>query len=529
MSVKLEYAKMPVPRRRFLQGAGAVAATTALAAPGSRAFAQSGSGFRMRSYSDLRTYDPSFSAGVPDGELQNLVFVSLIGYKPGRVWEWKLDGAAEMEQTDPTHIRFALRDDIGFGDGFGAVTAEDVKFSFERVADPALESNNAPDWEQLDEVQVTGERTGVIALKKAFPPLWLTTLTNYTGIIVSKRAVEALDGKRMATEPVAQSGPYRLKSWTPRQSSSFVRNPDWAGERYDFDTIDVFPIDDEATAEIAFEAGEIDFTRVSLASVERLRTSPPAGATLDEYPSLFYVWLGMNVEHPKLRSRELRQAIQYAIDVPTILEAAYFGAVEPSTGIIAPGLTGNRPAGMIAPEANLERARELLEASGETGVSLTLNVINKTDFTTAAQVIQANLAAIGIDVEIIVNDSGTFWALGDENAGDAWRDLQLVMNRFSMRPDPSYATTWFTQEQVGVWNWERFRSEEFDRLHNAAATESDVARRDEMYRKAQDLMEESGAYRFITHEATPVIYASDRVVPALRPDGLPLLRDFRRA
>ena len=49
-----------------------------------------------------------------------------------------------------------------------------------------------------------------------------------------------------------------------------------------------------------------------------------------------------------------------------------------------------------------------------------------------------------------------------------------------------------------------------------------------MYRKAQDLMEESGAYRFITHEATPVIYRNT-VAPALRPDGLPLLRYFGKA
>ena len=49
-----------------------------------------------------------------------------------------------------------------------------------------------------------------------------------------------------------------------------------------------------------------------------------------------------------------------------------------------------------------------------------------------------------------------------------------------------------------------------------------------MYRRAQDLMEDSGAYRFITHEATPVVHAS-AVVPALRPDGLPLLRYFGKA
>jgi len=49
-----------------------------------------------------------------------------------------------------------------------------------------------------------------------------------------------------------------------------------------------------------------------------------------------------------------------------------------------------------------------------------------------------------------------------------------------------------------------------------------------MYRRAQDLMEESGAYRFITHGVTPNLYYTS-VVPATRPDGLPLVQYFRRA
>ena len=181
---------------------------------------------------------------------------------------------------------------------------------------------------------------------------------------------------------------------------------------------------------------------------------------------------------------------------------------------------------MVPAAANLEKARQLLAESGESGVHLTLDVINKTAYTTAAQVIQANLRQIGIDLDVNVHESATFWTLGSESAGDQWKKVQLIMNRFSMTPDPYYATSWFTQEQVGVWNWERFRSQEFDAIHEQAAQETDRARRDSLYRKAQDLMEESGAYRFITHEATPVAYRN-AIRPALRPDGLPLLRYFQ--
>jgi peptide/nickel transport system substrate-binding protein len=87
---------------------------------------------------------------------------------------------------------------------------------------------------------------------------------------------------------------------------------------------------------------------------------------------------------------------------------------------------------------------------------------------------------------------------------------------------------WFTCDQVGVWNWERVCNKEFDELHNKALAELDNDKRDVMYKKLQDMMEESGAYRFITHEATPAIYR-DTIIPGVRPDGQPLLRHFRKA
>ena len=104
--------------------------------------------------------------------------------------------------------------------------------------------------------------------------------------------------------------------------------------------------------------------------------------------------------------------------------------------------------------------------------------------------------------------------------------MQLVLNRFSNTPEPYYATQWFTKEQIGIWNWEHFGNDEYDSLHKAAAIETDPAKRDKMYKKMMDLMEESGAYTFITHEAVPNIYRNT-VKPALRPDGVPMWRYFK--
>jgi peptide/nickel transport system substrate-binding protein len=106
----------------------------------------------------------------------------------------------------------------------------------------------------------------------------------------------------------------------------------------------------------------------------------------------------------------------------------------------------------------------------------------------------------------------------------------MIYDRFSMAPDPSWATVWFTPDQIGVWNWERWNSPEFGELHKKALVEKDVAKRDEMYKKMQDLMEESGAYIFLTHEANAAVYR-DNIVPATQPDGYTgvILPEFKKA
>ena len=200
------------------------------------------------------------------------------------------------------------------------------------------------------------------------------------------------------------------------------------------------------------------------------------------------------------------------------------------TGIIPPGLLGHRAKTMIPPKADPAGAKKLLaEAGYPNGIDLTLDCLNKTTYVTQAQVIQATLAEAGIRVKVNVHESGQFWVLGSEKEmKEKVKNIQLLTNRFSSQPDPYWYTMWFTKEQVGVWNWERFKSDEFDKLHAEAAVETDSAKRDKMYKRMQDLMEESGAYRFITHESAPIIYRNT-IIPAMTPEGIPMVRYFKKA
>ncbi len=513
-------------RRSLLQSAAALGAL-ASARP-RRGRAQDASVLRVRSYSDLQVLDPAHRKAQPEGDIMRCIYTKLIDYQTGDQWGWRPTGAAAIAQEGPTRVGFTLRPGIRFTNGFGEMTADDVKFSYERIADPAQASEYADDFAQLDHVEVIDRYSGAIVLKEPFAPLWTSSLPAGSGCIVSRKAVEQAGGS-FTTEPPATAGPYKIQSWRPKQRLTLVRDPDWNGAPGGFAEIQIFPIEDEKAAEIAFEAGELDYTAVSVSSLPTYEASPPAGALLIRKPSLAYVWLGMNTAAPPFDDPRVRRAVQRAVDVDAVLEAAYFGVAERATGIVAPGLIGHRDKLLNDPAPSLEEARALLaEAGYPDGFSCTLDILNKTERLTAAQVIQASLAAIGIEVQINQHNSGTFWVLGSEADGDAWKSVQLIINRFSMQPDPSFATAWFTPEQVGVWNWERFSNEEFGALHQQAMITLDEAERDRMYRRMQDLMEQSGAYVFLTHETNGAIYR-DTIVPALLPDANVILPEFRPA
>lgn len=516
-------------RRRVLQ-AGAAAGTGIMVSglPLSQAiWAAEGKVLKARSYADINKLDPGFYQNAYNVDVMNCIYSKLIRYKPGSQWAWEHEAAESIEQVDSTHIRFRLRKGIQFTGGYGEMTAEDVKFSFERII--KHDSPVKGDWGPLDHVEVEDDHNGVIVLKEPFVPLWNITLPYGCGHIVSKAAVmEATgDGGDFGMQPPCFSGPYVLAEWKPNQAVILARNPDWNGPRPGFDEIQILPIGDVKTAERAYEAGDLDFTDISLDSLATLKGNPPADTEIEEKPSLYYVYIGMNREHPKLQDINVRRAVQWAINVPQILEAAYSGQADVATGMVAPGLVGHREQALIPPEGDLDKAREFLRAAGVDNLSLTIDALNQSTFSTIAEMVQAQLAQIGIDLQVNVQDSGSFWTIGMEAEGDRWRDMQLIVQRFSMVPDPYYATTFFTCEQVGVWNWERFCSERFDELNADAIAIEDQQERAKAYHEMQDLLEESGCYRFLTHEGTPIMYRTTALQAATRPDGRPLYLGFK--
>jgi len=263
----------------------------------------------------------------------------LIEFKSGSDWEYELQAAESIEQVDELTIKFKLKPGLMWTGDYGEVTTEDVKYSYERYIDPELASPIIGDWLPLKEVEIVDKYNGIIHLKEPFAPIWWSTLPYSSGAIVSKKATEKAGGK-FTTDPGATAGAYKIETWIPREKTVLVPHEGWNGPKAGFDTITILPIQEPKSAEIAFEAGEIDITEISIGSVPNFRESLPDGGVLDVRPTADYTFLGINIANEELSDVRVRQAIKKAIDIDAILEGAYFGVPEKSTGLVAPGLVG---------------------------------------------------------------------------------------------------------------------------------------------------------------------------------------------
>jgi len=369
---------------------------------------------------DFTTLDPAFWQSGADFTMINVLFPKLIEFKSDTSWEWELQAAESIEQVDELTIKFTLKPGLMWTGDYGEVTTEDVKYSYERYIDPELESPIIGDWLPLKEVEVVDKYNGIIHLKEPFAPIWWSTLPYTSGAIVSKKATEEAGGK-FTTDPGATAGAYKIESWVPREKTVLVPHDGWNGPAAGFDRITILPIQETKSAEIAFEAEEVDITEISIGSVPALKDALPAGGVLDVRPTADYEFLGINIANEKLADVRVRQAIIKAIDVDTILEGAYFGVPERGNGLVAPGLVGHT--GIKADPRDVDGARALLEEAGVSNLSLELDVLNSSEYVTAAQIMQANLAEIGIDLQINQLDSGTYWNI----AADKGEALELVL------------------------------------------------------------------------------------------------------
>jgi len=485
---------------------------------------------RIRTVMDITSLDPNVMPSTTDDAVAMTVLEGLVAYEPGGSGELVNVLAEEIELSDDgLRVDFTLREGVQFHGGYGELTAEDVKFSFERVAgliEGDVDTSYASDWATLEEVEVTGDYTGTIHLEEPFAPLMINTLPGNAGLIVPQAAVEEL-GEDFGTNPIG-TGPYQWVDWNPGQSITVERYDDYHGAMWEYlaepqwERIVWVPIEDDTAADIAIETGEVDMGQISTGSVDRFEADD--NFVVNPLATFDYGWIGMNVQDEILSDVNVRRAVRQALDIDSMIVAGFDGQVQRAHALVSPEMPIGYWEDAPVYEPDPEQARAYLEEAGyEDGLELTMIIDDQTGSQEIAEIAQANLAEIGIDLQIDLLDGGEY----REVARDAQQQLFYIS--FSNTADPSWATVWFGCEQVGDWNYQHWCNEEFQELHEAALVETDPDERHDMYVRMQEIMDEDAIAAWVMYRTNLYTHPSELEI-SLVPEryGKYLAYDFRR-
>ena len=290
------------------------------------------------------------------GEINVLLFNGLTAHDGDNQIVAGLAETWEYDEGTYTYT-FRLRPDVRWHDG-EPFTAEDVKFTIEAIMDPENGAENAPNYEDVEEITVIDGRT--VSFRLSAPNV---AFLEYMTMAILPRHL--LEGEDMQTSdffraPVG-TGPYKLESWDAGQSIVLVKNEDYYQGCPKIDRI-IFKItgDDNAQA-IQLESGELDLALLDPKNarnfVDRDGFTCYDMTTADYRGILFNFWNDYWTEN-----RDIIPAICYAIDRQAIIDAVLLGQGMAAYGPLQRNIYNNETVERY--DYNPARARELLEAAG---------------------------------------------------------------------------------------------------------------------------------------------------------------------
>ncbi|MCL4459430.1 MAG: ABC transporter substrate-binding protein [Chloroflexi bacterium] len=321
-------------------------------------------------------------------------------------------GLAESWEISPDGLvyTFHLRRNVKFHDG-SPFTAEAVKISFERqymkdhrYNTPMLFQSDQFLW-AIKEIKVLDDYT-VQLVRKEPSGGQLRQLTHMAASIVNPVTLEKYGKDEAPRHPIG-TGPFVFEAFRPNELA-MKANPDYWGGRPYLDRVIIRAIADDASRVAALAAGEVDATIFLPADFYKQVQQNPK-LRLQFGASLSVTYLGFNCKDPVLSNQKLRQALSYAVNRKNVIDVIYAGQAVPALGFIPPAIFGYDP-NLKSYAYDPKKAKELLaEAGYPGGLELTLTSQSEIHWPKLAQLIQSDLAAIGVKVNIETLDSSAFW------------------------------------------------------------------------------------------------------------------------
>jgi peptide/nickel transport system substrate-binding protein len=354
---------------------------------------------------NLTNLDPHLQSGVTWGSIATNIWDTLthrdpqtLALVPGLASEWKQVGARA--------VRFTLRPGVRFHNG-APLTAQDVKFSLQRIQNPKTGSFWKPEVDDIAAVQVLGPTQFVFKLKR---PVALGALLD---TLRSIRIVSARDGAKVGTKPNG-TGPFKFAEWKKNDSVRLTKNAAyWENGVPGVDVITFKILPDPEAAIAALQAGDIDaLATPPLKDLDRVGRISRVRLLKAKLPDLMDV-IQFNRTQPPFDDVHLRRMVMYAFDRSTYFKQFLGGKGTPQTTPFPKGHPFRDDRFANAYPFSLDKAKAELAAAGygsDKPLSFAMSTIATgfPEWEAASVMLQANLKQIGVSVDIRKLELGTW-------------------------------------------------------------------------------------------------------------------------
>ncbi len=414
---------MAITRRRFIgNSAAAVVGAGLMTALGSKAFAQAPDMLRLAfAARGLRTIDPAKSIQGADEWAIIHIHDTLVEVPPGHFPESIKEVQPSLAESwtvspDARVWTFQLRKGVQFHKGFGECTADDVKFTFDRLRNTQELSANRVLFDNVADVKTEGTHTAIFTLSQPDPLFPIGPLGHYSASIISAKAYKEKGKEALEKDPIG-TGPYQLASVEsdPSQGVKLVANPDYFGGAPVIPNMQIMYIADTTARTLALLSGDVHMIEGvrSPGWVPSMQQRNSALLFDVASPGSFFT-ISMNLKIKPFDDVRVRQAIAYLINRDEIV-AAMAPASLRTYGLNPPSYLGGFNKDTI-PEAvrydyNPEKAKQLLSDAGfPKGFSFTADTSQREDYSSVMLMIQEQLRAGGIDMKLNIKDHTAFHA-----------------------------------------------------------------------------------------------------------------------
>jgi peptide/nickel transport system permease protein/peptide/nickel transport system substrate-binding protein len=447
--------------------------------------AAEGGTLRVAAVADPSSLDPQVGPGGNDHVMLYPIFDTLIRFdpetmepEPGLASEWSFD--------DPQTLRLTLNEGITFHDGT-PLDAAAVKASMERLQ----EIHAHADLDNVTSIDAPSANEVVLHLGTPDSSM-LLVLADRAGMIVSPTA--AADKDAFAQHPVG-AGPFSFVEYRAGDRIVYERYAEYWGEQQPtLDGIEMRIISDRKAAANALLSDQIDFA-YGLDAADYTSIEADGSLSISGQATLAFDMLYFNLGQKPLDDPRVRRAINMAIDRDEIVAGAVDGRGEPAWLPVPPRHWSYDEAAVPTWPHDVEEAKSLMAQAGYAdGVTVTLLVSTQgTIPTTEAEIMKAQLEAIGVNLEITTMDINS-----------------AIQQYFEAQSFNSFLAGWSGRPDVGLTYSRLFSKETYQNpakveipgleavLADAIATE-DLDERAAKYAEANALITEAAPYM-------PVIY-----------------------